>query len=505
MAGCAALWVIFGPTSRLRVATESCPEYPTVQTKHCEQGHMKFTQGFDHKAFLLSPPKCIHWVDPLSLKWFHSGVAFFALLCLSLCPFSEASTTWTRTYGGPNYEIAYSLTCSIDGGYAMAGYTGPYSNHDFCIVKTDVSGNMEWSKTYGGTNREQARSLVATSDGGYAAVGTSGRTGFPGPYVGFSDIAESFDGWLIKTDALGNAQWNRTYGGPDEDYTLEVITTSDGGYAIAGLADYKEHYNPPVPPELDGGYTYTGSFWLIKTDASGNLEWNYAYGGENNVTGVDVACALIATSDGGYALAGERNNDFWLVKTNAQGQMQWNQSYGGEDLDVANSLAATADGGYVIAGCNLLVKTDSTGNQLWNKTYPDCCINSLVETSDGGYTVAGVTSSFGSADFWLTKTDAYGNTVWSQTYGGSGHDYAYDLVMTTEGGYALAGTWNYTNPTWGGLSLAIPGDFFIVKTDGLGVVPEAFSLAATALLLAAVLPIMLSNKQLFRKRQQHTK
>jgi hypothetical protein len=265
---------------------------------------------------------------------------------------------------------------------------------------------------------------------------------------------------------------------------------------MAGLADHKSHQVPPVFPELDGGFYYTGSFWLIKTDALGNVQWNHTYGGE----GVDIACSLIATSDGGYALAGERDNDFWLVKTNAQGEMEWNQTYGGEALDVAESLVATSDGGYVLAGSALLVKTDAVGRLQWNKTYPECGINSLTTTSDGGYAIAGFMGLHGSNDFWLTKTDASGNTVWNQTYGGTGHDVAYALVAASDGGYTMAGTWNYTDPIWRGLDFAIPGDFFLVKTDGLGVVPESFSLVAVSLMLGTLMPVVVFRERLFRKK-----
>jgi FlaG/FlaF family flagellin (archaellin) len=149
-----------------------------------------------------------------------------------------------------------------------------------------------WNQTYGETAYDMAYSLVATSDGGYAIAGRTYSFG-----AGMDDF------WLVKTDVSGNMEWNRTYGGPNIDIAFSMVATSDGGYALAG---------------------YTGSFgagaedfWLVKTDAYGNMEWNQTYGG----TGDDTARFLIATLDGGYAIVGSTSSfgagdrDFWLVKT----------------------------------------------------------------------------------------------------------------------------------------------------------------------------------------------
>jgi predicted secreted protein len=247
------------------------------------------------------------------------------------------------------------------------------------LVKTDEFGNMEWNRTYGGTlyDSDHAYSLVATSDGGYALAGSTETFGAGGD-----------DFWLIKTDALGNVEWNRTYGGVLGEEACSLVVTSDGGYALAG-----ETYG------AEGIHA-----WLVKTDEFGNMEWNRTYGG----TDFDRAYSLVATSDGGYAIAGYtifRNasiSDFWLVKTDALGVMEWSQTYGRTGRDSAHSLVATSDGGYAIAG-----DTNS--------------------------------SDTGSDDYWLVKTDWSGNMEWSQTYGGVGNEGARSLVATSDGGYAIAG------------------------------------------------------------------
>lgn len=208
---------------------------------------------------------------------------------------------WNKTYGGMGSDSAGSVVQTSDGGYAIAGVTNSSGagSDDFWLVKTDASGTMQWNKTYGGTGGEYANALVQTGDGGYALAGVTSSYG-----------AGSADFWLVRTDASGSAQWNKTYGGASWDLAIALADSSDGGYALAG---------------------YTGSFgagsadfWLVKTDANGTMQWNKTYGGTN----ADWAWHLVATEDGGYALGGSThsfgagNDDFWLVKTEADGTVQ---------------------------------------------------------------------------------------------------------------------------------------------------------------------------------------
>lgn len=247
---------------------------------------------------------------------------------------SFGNMEWNRTYGwqDPCWEAAYSLIQTPDDGYALAGGTGPYDsgsdspNSDFWLVKTDSNGIMQWNMTYGGASQDMARCLARTADSGYVMVGHAWSFG-----------AGSADAWLVKTDYLGNMQWNRTYGGTGEDYASYVIRTNDGGYAIAG------HTNPS-----GAGY----DFWLIKTNSLGNMQWSRTYG----VSHDDDARCVIQTSDGGYLLIGgtgvlgtSDSWNAWLVETDSGGNMRWSETYGGGDEDWVYSIVQTG-GGYAMAG-----------------------------------------------------------------------------------------------------------------------------------------------------------
>jgi hypothetical protein len=171
-------------------------------------------------------------------------------------------------------------------------------------------------------------------------------------------------------------------------------------------------------------------------------------------------------------------------------------------MDMALSVVATGDGGYALVGMKSysdgfsgsdgwLIKTDSSGNELWNRTYvgPESeAFLSVVQASDGGYVLAGDTSSYGagSDDSWLVKTDANGNELWNQTYGGPDGDGAYSLVKTPDGGYALVGS---THSFGAGNQ-----DFWLIKTNEYGIVPEA-KWVILPLMATATLAILITKKK----------
>ena len=355
---------------------------------------------------------------------------------------------------------------------------------------------------------EGAHSLVATSDGGYALAGYTCTLYYGlGGYFG-----EPTDLWLVKTDASGNLEWNSTYGGADGEECYSLVVTSDGGYAMIGTTT---------------SFGAGGSdFWLVKTDSAGNVEWNQTYGG----TWYDEAASLVVTSDGGYALAGITDEfgassiDFWLVKTDSAGNVEWNQTYGGEKWEFASSLVVTSDGGYAMIGTTesfgvdsvdcWLVKTNATGDMEWHQTYGSPLYDaprSVVVTSDGGYALAGTWGKLDSywpsepekdvhtAAFCLIKTDGFGNVEWNMTYGGGAIDEAYSLVETSDGGYAIAGVTT-------SFGANVTEDFWLVKTDENGVAPVAPEAAWVILpfLLAATVSIFISKKKLLNRRSKES-
>jgi hypothetical protein len=256
---------------------------------------------------------------------------------------ANGNVIWAKTYGGTSYEEASSVQQTSDGGYIVAGWTTSFGagSGDIILIKTDANGNVIWAKTYGGTAYDYAYSVQQTSDGGYIVAGYTRSFG-----------AGSDDVFLIKTDANGNIQWAKTYGGTDGDWASSVQQTSDGGYILAG-----------------GTWSFgAGSYdiFLIKTDANGNVQWDKTYGGMHG----DYASSVHQTSDGGYIVAGytesfaESGKDIFLIKTDTNGNIIWAKTYRETSFNYAYSVQQTSDGGYIVAGSMgevFLIKTDANG------------------------------------------------------------------------------------------------------------------------------------------------
>ena len=362
------------------------------------------------------------------------GLIAFALIVfvssVVVCPCLSDGSTWDRTYGGAADDTAAGETVQAnDGGYAVLGDTNSFGagDSDFWLIKTDADGNTQWNKTYGGELAEVSGDMCVTTDGGYAMSGYTKSFGAGGQ-----------DFWLVKTDANGNTEWNMTYGGTDNEYAYHVEQTVDGGYILLGQTR-----------SFGAG---NNDFWLVKTDANGNTEWNMTYGG----TGNDVGIHVIQTADGGYALAGSTSsfgagsNDAWLIKTDASGNTEWNQTYGGTGYDGGQCLEPTSDGGYALAclttsfGAGSLdfwfIKLDASGNTEWNMTYGGPGSDGpthFIQTEDNGYALVGFTTVGSDQNASLIKIDALGNMEWNQTYGGTGSEIAYALLETNDGYYLL--------------------------------------------------------------------
>jgi len=413
-------------------------------------------------------------------------LASFTFLAV-VCPCKCAASMWSMTYGGAATENALGETVQAgDGGYTIFGDTRSFGagGVDFWLIKIDEDGNMQWNKTYGGTGMETSGDMCVTTDGGYAMSGYTTSFGAGGN-----------DFWLVKTDAAGNMLWNRTYGGTGNEYAYNVIQTVDGGYSLFGQTR-----------SFGAG---DNDFWLVKTDSSGNMQWNQTYGGTSSDTGMHV----LQTGDGGYALAGITSSfgagskDAWLIKTDSTGTMQWNQTYGGTGDEWGYvSLEQTSDGGFAIAcqtdsfgagGLDFwLVKTDTAGNMQWNQTYGGTDMDGaiyMIQTADGGYALAGLTSDEGH-DFCLVKTDVDGNLEWNMTYGGTGTEWAYHVIQTDDGGYLLTGE---TSSFGAGNK-----DIWLVKTDEYGVIPEGLTSSVMLLLstVAATVGISILRKRPKLKR-----
>ena len=366
-------------------------------------------------------------------------------------------TEWDKTLPGlstyeePNFGIQ-----TTDGGYLVVGVTRTSyldSTRDIYILKTDGSGVKEWDKTLGDTDDDGANSVLQTDDGGYLVAGFTKSYG-----------AGGYDFWIIKTDSTGTKEWDKTYGGTDDDGARSVIQTGDGGYIVAG---FTKSYGAG---DNDG--------WIIKIDSAGNKEWDKTYGG----TSSDSVSAVIASIAGGYLFVGKQSRNGWIVKVDAAGNQVWEQTfdYGSTPNTDCNlsEVQQTVDGGYILAGSAYdagqeltnsadvwLIKTDSSGNTEWNKLLNGGnyeWARSIQQTSDGGYFI----TCDANLRIWAVETDSTGNIEWSKFFDGSGNESGRFGLLTSDGGYFVGGIADMGNHF----------DFWLIKLGGTPQ-PQLFTLS----------------------------
>lgn len=305
---------------------------------------------------------------------------------------------------------------------------------------------LTFFRTYGGPNTDAGKCVRRTADGGYIVGGTT------------PDVSGTTDIWIVKTDFRGTVQWNRSFGtAAKSENVFDIKQTIDGGYIVVGTAR-------PTSTDRD--------VWLIKLDASGNIEWQTTYGSVK----ADEPVNVFVTSDGGYVVGawswglGAGQIDAWIFKVNSEGAMVWQHTYGWADFDNVYGFAETSDGGFVFVGDTSSLgasngmwfgKLNSEGVMEWQRTYPGFQGHRVHQTSDGGYIVSGIKAYCGGLSC-LMRLDSSGTMLWNNLYGGSGNDYCTtgSVIQLSDGGFAFSG---YTSSIGEG-----GDDAWLVRTDSNG-------------------------------------
>ena len=331
------------------------------------------------------------------------SASFFALIAkadyapvssgtLNLSAPLDSGVSWTKD------DVPYSLvTITSTNATYVAGSTASSGagGTDVWLIKVSQRLNVfpglgsyyqdsvAWRKTFGGPQDDLAKSIIQSNDGNLIIVGQTKSYG-----------AGNFDIYILKVDTDGNLIWNNTYGTAQDDGANAVTQATDGGYVIAGYTTSE---------------TGISSAYLIKTNSQSQLLWNYTYPGL-------AFNSISLANDGGYILAVKSPNTFELVKVDSAGQMQWNQNYPLSGSGESECAIQTSDGGYAETGyisdntganSTRLLKTDSSGNIQWDRTYSGLGAYSMIQTSEGGYALTGDRA-------FLMIIDSSGNILWNR-------------------------------------------------------------------------------------------
>ncbi len=321
---------------------------------------------------------------------------------------------WSQTTL-PNLDLwprCYIVEETSDGGFVTAGCheDGIAWGYDRCIWKVDQNGDTEFCKIYDDPELGYHTCIQETSDEGFIVTGE----------INYNDSTVDWDVLLMKTDSTGNLEWQKTFRyGEYGDNAYAVKQTFDGGYILSGRK---------------GNSLSEADFLIIKTDSEGNKEWDKTYGG--NKWDWSQSNDILLCNDGGFIFLAETDSfgagsrDFWLIKTDSTGNMLWNKTFGGKRHDMSGGMDFTDDGGIIITGTldatyqwppkseGLLIKTDENGNILWEKTFGyerADQLQSVCSTSDQGYIVGGLIDTtedigVGEYDAWLIKIKQFDNT-----------------------------------------------------------------------------------------------
>lgn len=430
---------------------------------------------------------------------------------------------WDFRYGGTAIDEFHDIIKTSDGGYLVCGYSesgiggdksqASRGSGDFWILKINAAGTIQWDKRFGGTNYDELFEAQETFDGGFILGGWS-NSGISGDKSQASQGAGDY--WIVKTDALGNLQFDKTFGGSFEDYLQSIKQTSDSGFILAGRSNSGISGDKT---QANRGTVGTGwDYWVVKINKLGVKQWDKTYGG----TADDQLFTVHQTTDGGYILGGYSDSpisgeksqntqgleDYWMIKTDASGNVQWDKTFGGTSADQLQTVLPTSDGGYLLGGGSAsgatgdksqasrgnfdywVLKTNSTGTKQWDKRFGGSSADNLfdlIETTEGGYLMCGASASGANGDksqgnqgtvgttydYWSIKIDAAGIAQTEKRFGGSADDYAKSLIQTSDGSFIIGG-WS-TSGLNGDKSQASRGsiDYWITKVSGANSITTA--------------------------------
>jgi len=347
----------------------------------------------------------------------------------------SGSFEWNRTWGGGTYDFGYGVAVdSLDNVYFVGTtYSFGAGGGDMVLVKYDGNGVQQWNRTWGGANWDHGNGVAVDSSDNVYLVGGTRSFG-----AGYDDMV------LVKYDGDGEQQWNRTWGGGDDDYGNGVAVDSFDNVFVAGTTySFGAGYDDMV---------------LVKYDSNGTQQWYRTWGGDDDDYGNGVAVDsldnvyLVGTN---YSFGAD--TDMVLVKYDGNGTQQWNRTWGRANWAYGNGVAVDSLDNVYVAGDTyrigtrytdmVLVKYDGNGMQQWNRTWGggdgDYGNGVAVDSLDNVY-LAGETRSFGagSAVMVLVKYDGNGEQQWNRTWGGESHDVGYGVAVDSSDNVYFTGFTN---------------------------------------------------------------
>jgi len=222
---------------------------------------------------------------------------------------SDGSAAWQKSYGGSDDDCAYSIQQTADAGYIVAGGTSSFGagSDDIWVMNLNSDGTVAWQKTYGGSDWDRAYSIQQTVDAGYIVTGQTSSFG-----AGNTDI------WVLKLNSDGTVAWQKTYGGSDADAAYSIQQTADAGYALTGET---WSFGTDPLRILRSGTTNSGDIWILKLNSDGSVTWQKTYGGNgaDSALSIDQTLDTGYIVAGVTSSFGAPSANLWVSKIDAGG------------------------------------------------------------------------------------------------------------------------------------------------------------------------------------------
>ncbi len=360
----------------------------------------------------------------------------------------DRSTGWYSTYGGPDDEDFGGMIRCLDEGFILVGTTwSPAEYGDLLVVRTDPFGGLLWESIPELGFEDYGASICQLTDSSFLIAGTT-----------YPSLTESSDAFLIALDASGTTLWTKVIGSPVEDFVYDMSPADDGTYVAAGARG--------VYPEMDA--------LVMMLDSAGNIIWERTYGS----TGNDCAFSVRQAADGGFVVAGKSVSggsgtmDGWILKTDSSGDPEWETTLGGEGFDQFRCVCQTQDGGFLAVGSGS--PSGSGIPDLWMAWFDpeggvvrESFLGSeesaesaeyVEAAADGDFLITGRNGSVQSpqGDLWLLGVDSAGTIQWQRSWGGEDVDAGCSLVECPGDGSIVVGG-NTRSFGEGGFDLVLVG------------------------------------------------
>jgi hypothetical protein len=257
-----------------------------------------------------------------------------------------------KQFGGEFIDLASSIQLSNDGYLLISGHsrstTGSHINNkgqlDFWVLKTDLNGNVIWEKTYGGSDEDYSVELLELTDGNYMLLGHSTSIDFDIPY-NYGDLDIS----LMKLNQEGDIIWQESYGGLYDDFASDMIELDNGNIMIGGST-----FSNTIDISYNNG---NSDGWILEVDQAGDIVWENTYGAEGN----DYIQSL-QLEDGAVKVLGNSlsetiqekvNNgaeDIWFFKLSPDHSILTQHLIGGNSFENASSFILLSANELLITG-----------------------------------------------------------------------------------------------------------------------------------------------------------